>query len=102
MVVRLGARRLTCAVSSITGSDVRLHPDDRLDLGLFRLLLELPRGVEVTVVGNRERRLLELAGARDQALDPVGAVEKRVLGVTMEVYERHRREDSDARRVTQS
>src|SRR5688572_20460111 len=101
MVVRLGARRRPAPVAPVSGGDVRLHPDDRLDVALLRLLLELPGGVQISVIGDRERRLLELGSALDELLDPVGAVEERVLGVAVQVYEGHRREDSDELRVTQ-
>jgi hypothetical protein len=58
--------------------------------------------VKIPVVGDGERRLLQLGGALNQVVDPIGAVEQRVLGVAVQVYEGHRREDSDRREVTQS
>jgi hypothetical protein len=45
--------------------------------------------VEVAVVGDRERGLLELQSSPDQVIDSVCAVEKRVLGVRMKVNEGH-------------
>ena len=77
--VVLLARRGAGLEAAVAGGDVRLHADDRLESGLLRLLLELPRGVDVAVIGDRQRRLLELLGATDQVIDPVGTVEKRVL-----------------------
>src|SRR5919112_748274 len=88
-MIRFGARTRTRALEAGAGGDVRLHPQDRLDLGLLRLLLEFPRGVHVTVVGNRQRGLLELLGASDQTVDPVGAVEERVFGVAVQMDKRH-------------
>ncbi len=43
--------------------------------------------MQVTVVGDRERRLFELDGPFNQVVDPVGAIEQRVLGMAMQVYE---------------
>ena len=60
----------------------------------LRLLLELPGRVEVTVIGDRQRRLLELLRPADQVVDPVGAVEEGVFGVAVEVNEGHHAEDS--------
>ena len=61
-----------------------------LEAGLACLLLELPGGVHVAVIGDRQRRLLELLRAPDQVIDAVRAVEERVLGVAMQVDERHK------------
>ena len=101
MVVRLGAGRGASALAPVAGRDVRLHADDRLELRLSRLLLELPGGVQVAVIGDRQGGLLELLGAPDQVIDPVGAVEERVFRVAMQMNEGHLDEDSgrDARRV---
>ena len=46
------------------------------------------------MVGDREGGLLELLGARDQVVDPVRAVEQRVLGVAVQVDEGHRAGDN--------
>jgi hypothetical protein len=51
--------------------------------------------VQITVVRDSQGRLLELESPSDQVVDPVRAVEERVLGVAVEVYEGHREEDSD-------
>jgi hypothetical protein len=45
--------------------------------------------VEIPVVGDREGRLFELDGPGNQVVDPVCAIEQRVLGVAVEVYEGH-------------
>ena len=67
------------ASASIAGGDIGFHADDRLDTCLFRLFLELPRCVEVTVIGYGEGGLLELDGSGDEIIDPIGAVEKGVF-----------------------
>jgi hypothetical protein len=90
VVVRLGAGLGAPALEPRAGGDVGLHAEDRLELGLAGLLLELPRRVHVAVIRHGERRHLELLGAADQRIDPVGAVEKRVLGVAVQVDEAHR------------
>ena len=46
------------------------------------------------MIGDRQRGLLELLGALDQIVDPVGAVEERVFRVAMEMDEGHLGEDS--------
>ena len=53
----VAADAIACA--SIAGRDVRFHPDYRLDARFLRFFLELPRRVEVTVVGNGEGWLFE-------------------------------------------
>jgi hypothetical protein len=54
---------------------------------LGRLLVELDGAGERAVVGERDRRHLELGGAGSKVRDPAGPVEDRVLGVDMEVDE---------------
>src|SRR5689334_6735859 len=80
--------------SAVGRGDVGLHADDRFDAGLFRLLLKLPGGVEITMVGDRQPGLLELLRPPDQVIDPVRAVEERVLRVAMEMNEGHLGQDS--------
>ena len=87
MIVGLGAGHGARAFAPRAGGDVRLHADDRLELRLLGLLLELPRRVQVTMIGDRERRHLEFEGARDQIIDPVRPVEQGVLGVAVEMRE---------------
>ena len=75
---------------SITWRDVGLHADDRFHPGLLRFFLETPGRVEVTVVSDRKRWLLELERALYQVIDPVRSVQQRILGVTMQMNEGHR------------
>ena len=90
VVIWFGAGRRPCANPAIAGRDVRFNPNDRLDASLLRLLLKTPGSVEVAVVGDCERRLLELERALNEAIDPVRPVQQRILGVTMQVHEGHR------------
>ncbi len=89
MVVRLGRGGRPPTGAPIPGRHVRLHPDDRLDSRRSRVLLELPGRVEVTVIGDRHRGLLELLGPANQVIDSVGAVEEGELGVAVQVDEGH-------------
>jgi hypothetical protein len=78
VIIWFGAGSRSGAHSPITRCDVRLHTDDRLDPGLLRPFLERPGGVEVTVVGDCQRRLLELERALYEIVDPVRSVEQRI------------------------
>ena len=97
----LGSAVCARSRSPIAGGDVCLHSDDRLELRFAGLLLKLPGGVQITVIGNRQGGLLELLGPPDQVFDPVCAVEEGVFGMAVEVYEGHREEDSDPRHMRQ-
>ena len=68
--------------------DVDLAAEHRLDSLVPRRLVEVDRTGERAVVGERDRRHLELGGALREVRDPAGAVEDRVLGVDVEVDER--------------
>jgi hypothetical protein len=46
--------------------------------------------VQVSVVGNCQRWLLELERALYEVIDPVRPIQQRILGVTMQVNEGHR------------
>jgi hypothetical protein len=81
--VALAAR----AILARAGRDVRLHPEDRLDPRLLRLLVELDRPEQVAVVGERERGHAELGRALDHRVDLARAVEQAVVGVPVEVDE---------------
>ena len=90
VVVVALARTAARAGAPVVGSDVRLHAENGAETGLLGLLLELPRGVQVTVIGDGEGWLFELQRPRDQVVDPVRSIEKRELGMAMQVNERHR------------
>jgi hypothetical protein len=67
------------ARASIPRRDIGFHADYGLNARFLGFFLELPRAVEVTVVGNGEGWLLELERPCDQVIDPVGAVEEGVF-----------------------
>src|SRR5262245_8779476 len=94
MVVGLGAVGGLRFRASVGRGDVRLHADDGFDAGLLRLLLKLPGGVEITMISDCQPGLLELLRPPDQIVDPVRAVEERVLRVAMEMNEGHLGQDS--------
>ena len=75
------------AVRPVVG-DVDLAAENRLDSLLSGLPVELDRAGERAVVGERDRRHLELGGPRGEVRDPARAVEDRVLGVDVEMDER--------------
>ncbi len=75
MVIRLSpvaAYALTGA--AISRRDIGFHADDRPDTRFFRFFLELPRAVQVTVIGDGQGWLLELERSVDQVIYAVGAV----------------------------
>ena len=90
MEVRLDLGTNPASLSPVPRSDVRLHPDDRLETGLAGLILELPGRVEVAMVGDRERGLFELQGPGDQVVDTVRPVQQGVLAVAVQMDEAHR------------
>ena len=64
---------------------VGLEAENRLDIVLAAGLVVLDRAVHHPVVGEPERRHVELGGPRRHRLDLAGAVEQRVLAVDMQV-----------------
>ena len=88
-VVLLARRSPGCGARRSPGATYASMPMIGLRPRLLRLLLELPRRVQVAVIGDREGRLLELLGPADQVVDPVRAVQQRVLGVAVEMDEGH-------------
>ena len=75
------------AIAALPAGDVSLDADDRLDPGLARLLIELHGPEQHAMVGERERRHLQLRRARDHARDRAGAVQQRIIAMVVEVYE---------------
>jgi hypothetical protein len=65
--------------------EVRLEPQDRLDVVLPAGLVELHGAVHDAVIGQPEGRLAELGRALRELVDLAGAVEQRVLGVDVEM-----------------
>ena len=68
--------------------DVDLAADDRLDACSGRMLEELDGPCHRAVIGEADRRHIELGRPRNQVGDPARAVENRVLGVDVQVDER--------------
>ena len=68
--------------------DVDLAAEQRLDAVLAGLAVELDRPGHGAVVGEPDRRHLELSGAGREGRDAARPVEDRVLGVDVEVDER--------------
>jgi len=66
---------------------VSLHADNRLDPGGRRRLVKFDRPVQVPVVGNRDRRHFHSGRFLHQFLHPHRAIEKRIFGVQVEMYE---------------
>ena len=80
---------LELAGAAVAVGDVGLAADDRLDPLCAGLLLELPRAVEVAVVGEGEGRHVEFDRAVYEVVDAVRAVEERVLAMCVKMNERH-------------
>ena len=77
MVVRLAAIAADPVTRApIARGDIGFHADDRLQTSFFGFFLELPRAVQVTVIGYGEGRLLELQRSTDEIIDSVGAVQE--------------------------
>jgi hypothetical protein len=81
----------TDAVASapIARRDIGFHAYDRLYSRFFGSFLELPRAMEVTVIGDGEGGLLKFERLTDEILDSVGAVEEGVFRVAVKVNEGH-------------
>ena len=90
VVVRPLAGGVAGALAPVARGDVRLHADDRLHARLARLLLKFPGRVQIAVVRDGQGGLFELLRPGNQVFDPVRAVEERILGMAVQVYEAHR------------
>ena len=89
--VRVRRRRVHGPLPQLPAAErqVGFEPQDRPDLSRLGLLVEGPGAVQVPVVGDGERVHAERLDAVQQVRDPIGAVEERVLAVSMEVGEGH-------------
>ena len=74
-------------VAAIARRDVDLAAEDRIDAALARLVVEDDRREHVAVLGDRQRRHLQLDRLVEQFVDAAGAVEQRELGVQVKVDE---------------
>ena len=82
--MRLFASR---AIEAPARRDVGLAAEDRREPELARGVVELHRAVHHAVIGQRDRRRSFFGGAPAEAVDPAGPVEKRVLGVDVQMDE---------------
>jgi hypothetical protein len=69
------------------GRDVGLDADDRLHAVLLGLAVEVVGAVQVAVVGHRDGRHAEVAGAGEQPVEQRCPVEHGIFGVHVEVHE---------------
>ena len=67
--------------------DIDLAPKNRLQAAIARVIVEGDGRKHVAVLGDRERRHLQLDGFVEQFVDAACAIEQRELGVEMEVDE---------------
>ena len=67
--------------------DVDLAPENRRHAALARLVVKRDRRKQVAVLGDGDRRHLQLRHPVEQFADAAGAVEQRKLGVQMQVDE---------------
>ena len=67
------------------GRDIDLAADDRLDAFLARRLVEINRPVKHAVIGDRQRRELQLMRLVHQPVQPASPIEQRILGVQMKM-----------------
>ncbi len=72
---------------AIARGDIDFAAENRVDAALARLVVKDDRREHVAVLGNRERRHLQLDRAVEQLLDAAGTVEQRVLRVQVQVDE---------------
>ncbi len=84
-MVRLGLR--TALVEPAALRDVDLAAENRLQSAVARVIVEDDRREHVAVLGDGERRHLQLDRLVEQLVDAAGAVEQRELGVQMKMDE---------------
>ena len=70
------------------GRDVGLDAEDGLDAFFFREVVKLNRVVQIAVVGHRDGVHAEFFHTFDQPVEPVRAVQQRVLAVQVQVDKR--------------
>ncbi len=68
------------------GRHIHLGADDRLDPGISAFFIEFDGAEHIAVVGNGHRRHPVLPGLGEQVAEADGAVQKRILGMKMEMY----------------
>ena len=86
-VLLTGAAPTRAPLGSLAGGDVRLEPDDRLDVGRLGLTEELHGPIEVAVVGHGQRRHAVGLHSGQQLRDFARSVQQAVVRVTMQMDE---------------
>ena len=84
-VIRLRLAARSCRTAALR--DVDLAAEDRLEAAIPRMVVEHHRREHVPVLGDRQRRHLQLHRFVEQLVDAAGAVEQRELGVQVEMNE---------------
>src|SRR5262249_38311945 len=75
------------AFAAMAGGNVGLIADNRIDAGRPALAVKLDGPVEVAMIGQGDGVHAELLGLLDQLGDAIGAIEKAIVTVAMEMYE---------------
>ena len=94
-MARLGARAAPAVLAAAIGAaivaaaprDVHLAADDRLYANALGFVVELLRGEQIAMIGNRHRRHALSHRLSYQRGDFAGAVEKTVIGVNVKMSE---------------
>ena len=69
-----------------TRADVRLHAEDRLDAGAFRVRVEFDRTIQIAVVGQRDGAHPVALDGVDDVFDGRQAIQQRELAVDVQVH----------------
>ena len=80
-------------LQSAARGHIHFATDDRLDAFLLGRLVKINRAIKHSVVGDRQRRQLQLMGPIHQPVQPTSAIEQGILGVQMQMNKvrvRHR------------
>lgn len=85
LFVIIGMNAVALFVEPASRGEVDFTSDDRLQAGLFGLLVEFDRPEEVPMVGDGDCGHPEILGGRNQRIDLVGPIQKAVFGMEMKV-----------------
>ena len=104
MVVGLFLALCGLPIAAVARRHVRFDSDDRADPLLERLLIELDGAEQIAVVRDGDRLHPECDGLLEHLVDLLRAVEKRELGMVVEVdeFRRHQTDSGDWRRATRA
>jgi hypothetical protein len=87
-----GIRPSPLLMASSAGGNIQFGTDDRFDPLVFTFCIKFYGAEHATVIGNGHGRHILLLDLFYQVLKPDCAVKKGILGVEMEMNERHKRE----------